>query len=318
VSYMIATRNRREELLKTLAACREQEYPDKEVHVVDDGSSDGTFQAVQSHFPEVIVTRNECSIGSVASRNQILARVTGDVLIGFDDDSRFINCGATASVVERFRREPDLGVLVFQDIGPEYPARIPENSPARFHGERHVSSFAASRYAIRRAVVQKTGQFAHFFWHAYEEPDLAIRVWDSGYRCLEWYEILVWHEFSTLNRNERRTHYFHARNELLSCLMRTPLPLIVPLVAWRMFSQLRYSFGRGWWTVELKVWWDALRMIPLAVKHRRPVAMETLRRCLLLNRRKVADPVEVWALGGIARRGKSPPIADRCKDGVRT
>jgi glycosyltransferase involved in cell wall biosynthesis len=48
VSYLITSRNRREELLETLASCRQQTYPDKEVHVVDDGSTDGTFVAVRS------------------------------------------------------------------------------------------------------------------------------------------------------------------------------------------------------------------------------------------------------------------------------
>src|SRR5437762_11175139 len=107
VSYMIATRNRRDELLKTLASCRQQTYADKETHVVDDGSTDHTFEAVRTQFPEVIITRNERNIGSVASRNEIFAKVAGEVLLGFDDDSRFVDPESTSLVVERFRREPD-------------------------------------------------------------------------------------------------------------------------------------------------------------------------------------------------------------------
>ena len=291
VSFMIASRNRREELLKTLESCRQQTYADKEIQVIDDGSSDGTFDVVRSRFPEVIITRNDFPLGSVASRNLMFERVTGDILIGFDDDSRFLQVDSTLRVVERFCQEPDLGLIDFQDIGPEHPERIPEDSPFRLKGERHVSSFGAGRYAIRREVLDRTGLFPSFFWHAFEEPDLAIRVWDQGYRCLAWYDILVWHEFSAANRDERRTHYFHARNEILSTLMRTPLPIVLFLAGWRVLGQLRYSIGRGWWTAEPRVWRDALRMSPTALRNRRPVKLATLRHCFRLNRHWIKDAV---------------------------
>jgi GT2 family glycosyltransferase len=297
VTYMIATRNRREELLKTLAACRDQEYAAKEIVVVDDGSSDGTYEAVRTQFPEVQIHRNERNRGSVASRNQIFDRASGDILIGFDDDSRFVDRGATQRVVERFRSEPDLGLMEFQDIGPEYPERIAADSPGRLRGERHIAAFGEGRYAVRRAAIEKAGTFPEFFWHAYEGPDLALRIWDAGYRCLAWYDIVVWHEFSDVNRDKRRTHYLHARNELLSCIMRAPLAMLLPLAAWRMVSQLRNSLSRGWWTIEMKVWWDALRLMPVAWRNRRPVRMETLRRCFLLNGQAIRDPIQVWDLG---------------------
>ena len=301
VSYMITSHNRREELLKGLEAIRQQAYADKEVHVVDDGSSDGTYEAVREMFPEVILTRNDPNLGSVASRNQIFGRATGDILIGLDDDSRFIDSGSTSRIVDRFKREPDLGLIDCQDIGPERPHRIDPGGSGRLRGERHVSAFACSRYALRRKALERVGLFPSFFWHAYEEPDLAIRLWDAGYRCLAWYDIIIWHEYSGLNRNECRTHFFHARNELLSCLMRTPASYLAPLLLWRMASQLRYSFGRGWWTVEPRVWWEAFRMAPTAWRQRRPVRAETLRRCLLLNRRRVSDAEAVWDLGTIGR-----------------
>lgn len=296
VSYMIATKNRKEELLKTLESCFSQDYPHKEVHVVDDGSTDGTSEMIRARFPETVLTRNDTSLGSIASRNQIFARAKGDVLIGFDDDSRFMNRDATNRIIARLKKEDDLGLVRFQDIGPEYPERISIGSD-RLKGEWHVSSFACSNYALKREVLQKTGLFPEFFWHAYEEPDLAIRVWDAGYRCLQWNEILVWHEFSAINRNERRTHFFHARNELLSNWMRTPWPYVLPLTCWRMLSQLRYSFRRGWWTVEPVVWWAALRMLPLALRNRQPVRSETFRRCLALNRGYVTSAQDAWSAG---------------------
>jgi GT2 family glycosyltransferase len=301
VSYMIASHNRRDELIKTILSCYEQDYPDKEIHIVDDGSTDGSFEAVKSQFPEVILTRNDSARGSVVSRNQIFERANGHILIGFDDDSRFINRASTARVVERFTQEPDLGLLDFQDIGPEFPERIPATSPDRLSGEHLVASYGAGRFAIRREALAAAGLYPPFFWHAYEEPDLALRIWDCGYRCLRWNDILVWHEFSALNRNEERTHYQHARNEILSVFMRAPSAYVIPLCLWRMFSQFRYSQSRGWRTVEFRVWRDAARMLGLALKHRRPVKAATLRQCLLLSRRQGSQPTSGTSPNGSMR-----------------
>ncbi len=285
---MIASRNRRDELLKTLASCRDQDYPDKEIHVVDDGSTDGTVEAVARKFPEVVLTRNEQTLGSVESRNAMFRRVQGDILIGFDDDSRFQARGSTRRVVERFKREPDLGLLDFQDIGPEHPERIPADSPFRLQGERIVQSFGAGRYALRRAVLERTGLFPSFFWHSYEEPDLALRIWDAGFRCVGWPEIIVWHEFSGLNRNELRTHLLHARNEILSTLMRAPWPMVPVLIAWKGLRQVQYGLKRGWGFKEWQAWRQAATLAPEALKSRAPVRAKTLLRSLLMNRAEVA------------------------------
>lgn len=74
ITIMIATHNRVGELLKTLASCRALTGPDIEVLVVDDASTDGTYDQVRRSFPEVDVCRNETNRGSIGSRNDTLRR----------------------------------------------------------------------------------------------------------------------------------------------------------------------------------------------------------------------------------------------------
>src|SRR5262245_50480328 len=180
VTFMIATRNRVSELLETLTNCLAQTGPEKEILVVDDASTDGTYESVRELFPAVNIVRNELNKGSIASRSDILRRARGDYVIALDDDSRFVDTDACARIIERMDSDPDLGIIAFQVIGPENPATM---MPAgRLHGEWHCSSFACCGAAIRRSMLERTGPFAEFFNHMYEEPDLAIRVWDAGYR----------------------------------------------------------------------------------------------------------------------------------------
>src|SRR5262249_40493787 len=157
---------------------------------------------------------------------------------------------------------PDLGIIAFQVIGPENPATMAENG--RLQGEWHCSSFGCGAAVIRRDMLARTGLFPEFFYHAYEEPDLAVRAWDAGYRVLRWNDIIVYHAFSGLNRNEQRTHRRHARNEASSVVMRYPWYLVVPGVLVKLAGQARYALRRGWLLREPAVWLDILRHLPQA------------------------------------------------------
>jgi GT2 family glycosyltransferase len=298
VSFMIATRNRSAELRKTLDCCRNQIGVTVEILVVDDASTDETCEVVRREFPEVSVVRRDTNRGSIAARNDILERARGKYVIGLDDDSRFIDADACRRIVDRMDREPDLGIVSFQIIGPEFPERISQVD--RLQGEWHTSSFAACGVALRRTMLERTGSFPEYFFHAYEEPDLCLRAWDTGYRVLQWNDILVYHEFSPLNRNEQRTHRQHARNEACSVWMRYPWNLVVPATLYRLAAQTRYAASRGCLLREPRVWLEVLGRLPRALVQRKPVCKEAVKISVAVNRFRVADPKKVWELGRLS------------------
>ncbi len=295
VTIMIATHNRVGELVQTLNSCRSLTGPQKEVLVVDDASNDGTFEQVRANFPEVDIVRNEKNRGSIASRNDILSRAQGDYIVALDDDSRFMDADACERIVARMDAEPDLGIIAFQIVGPEHPETL--DTQGRAAGEWHTSSFVCCGAAIRRSMLQRTGLFPEFFYHAYEEPDLALRAWDAGYRVLQWNEIVVYHEFSSLNRREQRTHRRHARNEACSIVMRYPASWVVPAVLAKLAGQARYAAHRGWLLREPRVWAEFVWRLPQALAARRAVSRQAIKIAAGVNRVRSADRNEALKLG---------------------
>jgi GT2 family glycosyltransferase len=300
VTFMIATHNRVDELAKTLESCRTQTWSAKEILVVDDASADGTSEMVRARFPEVNLVRWKQNRGSIAARYDILRRARGKYVIGLDDDSRLIDPDGCARVVTRMEDEPDLGILAFQPVGPEFPERLTEEG--RLRGEWHCSSFAACGVAIRRELLDRTGYLEELFFHMYEEPDLCLRAWDAGYRVVQWNEITVYHEFSPRNRSEQRNHGRHARNEALAVWMRCPWHLVLPLTLARLASQARFAASRGWLLGEPRVWAEFLGRLPRALWARHPVGTRAVKISLAVNRVHVTDPKDAWALGDLSWR----------------
>lgn len=90
-SVIIPTYNRRDALMETLSALAAQDFPAGrwEAMVVDDGSSDGTPEAVEewaarSGAPVRVLRQRNA--GPAAARNRGAAAATGDVLIFIDND----------------------------------------------------------------------------------------------------------------------------------------------------------------------------------------------------------------------------------------
>ena len=85
-SVVVPTHNRKALLRRCLRALVHQQYPDYEIIVVDDGSTDGTGDMVQREFPQVRYIRQEPTLGPAAARNRGVHVARGEIVAFTDDD----------------------------------------------------------------------------------------------------------------------------------------------------------------------------------------------------------------------------------------
>lgn len=86
VSIIVPTRNRKDWLRQALRSARGQTWPDKELVVVDEASTDDTLAMLAEEFPEARVVRHKASRGPSAARNSGIAAAHGDWILFLDDD----------------------------------------------------------------------------------------------------------------------------------------------------------------------------------------------------------------------------------------
>ena len=76
-SLCITSFNRKDELSKTLSEMSSIGIlSELDVLICDDGSKDGTYEFVQSNYPEIILFRHNSTKGLISSRNELLDKVT--------------------------------------------------------------------------------------------------------------------------------------------------------------------------------------------------------------------------------------------------
>lgn len=106
ISVIIPTFNRKELLLRTVGALLRQDFAPYEVIVVDNGSSDGTPEAVAALGNAGVTCVREAVRGPAAARNRGVGEASGDVIAFIDDDA--VPASDWAAVIgEFFAQEPD-------------------------------------------------------------------------------------------------------------------------------------------------------------------------------------------------------------------
>jgi GT2 family glycosyltransferase len=248
VTILIATRDRPDDVRRTLLRLRHQSYREIELLVIDDGSLPRLERIVREAAPDATYIYREQSAGQSKRRSEGFAIAKGKYILQLDDDSWPVHPEALYSAVKVLEERPEVGILSFQIFNGE---RLPDALPvleARYH-----SSFVGCGALIRSIVVTGTGGYRSFFGNEWEEPELSLRVMKAGYAIFFLPEVVIHHDMSPHNRLTARTWMRGFRNKLWAIVMHFParrLPLemswVVAIAAFDAVRLLRVGvFAQG-------------------------------------------------------------------------
>jgi GT2 family glycosyltransferase len=236
VTVVVITHNRRKELSCTLAHMTA--LPDRApIIVVDNGSTDGTADAVARDHPEVELLRSPCNLGAVG-RNVAVRRVRTPYVAFCDDDTRWepgsLRHAADlldlhprlASVTGRCLVEPDLRE---DPITPEM-RDSPVEGPDWLPGPA-LLGIMAGLSMLRVEAFREVGGFSPKLWLGGEEEllalDLAVRGW---WMC--WAEDVVIRHAPSISRDARARRRDGIRNTLWTAWLRRPVSSALRHTGW--------------------------------------------------------------------------------------
>jgi len=105
--------NQRDDTLRCLESLQAITYPSTRVLLVDNGSEDGTAQAIAEQFPHVRVLRNSENVGAAKGRNQAIDYALGhsvSAYILFMDNDTVVTPGFLEPLVEAHRADESVGL----------------------------------------------------------------------------------------------------------------------------------------------------------------------------------------------------------------
>jgi GT2 family glycosyltransferase len=232
VSVVVATRNRRDRLLATLAELTA--LPEKPgVVVVDNGSGDGSAGAVRRHFPGVTVLPLPANEGA-AARNAG-ARLAATPYVAFSDDDSWWQPGALAGAAAALDADPRLAliagaVMVGQERLLDPTSAAMAASPlgedlgpfTGGSGRRGILGFLACGVVVRRDAFLAAGGFPAGLGVGSEEEPLALALGSMGWRLAYEPSVVAVHHPGSANDQRRGRRRVAVRNRLLTAWTMLP------------------------------------------------------------------------------------------------
>jgi O-antigen biosynthesis protein len=205
ISVVVCSYNGSRTIRNTLEGLGKLDYPDYEVIVVDDGSTDATPQIASEHNVRLIRTPNR---GLSAARNTGLAAATGSIVAYIDDDA-WPDPHWLQYLAWTFLTGPYVGVGG-ANIPPSGDGPIAECVAHAPGGPVHVLTSAQEaehipgcNCAFRKECLEAVGGFDLAFRVAGDDVDLCWRLLERGWKLGFQPAAMVWHH----RRNSVRAYW---------------------------------------------------------------------------------------------------------------
>jgi hypothetical protein len=215
LSIVVLTWNTRDLVLDCLASIEREVLSRKdagrieaETIVVDNGSADGTVEAVRARFPWAQLIPLPQNVGFAAGNNAGLRKISGRHAVLLNSDTVVLR-DAFEICVRHLDQNPDIGVVGPQLLNPDrskqncihnYPSLVTELVPkplleslwpARFPSKRRehagpidVEAVLGACLFVRREVLDQVGPMPEDYFFFLEETDWCWRIRDAGWRIV--------------------------------------------------------------------------------------------------------------------------------------
>jgi GT2 family glycosyltransferase len=189
----------------------------KEIHVLDNGSTDETSSVLPAAFPRIHYRRIERNVGFASGVNIAAREAMGDFFLLLNSDARLAP-EALRLALERMRAHPNWGIAGGQLLHADgrkqnsianFPslatellnkfllrAMWPERFPGKeqdYHEPVEVESVIGAFFLVRREVWEKLAGMDERFFFFLEETDFCLRARGAGFATMHLPEVRVWH-----------------------------------------------------------------------------------------------------------------------------
>ena len=195
ISVVVCTHNGSRTLRECCEGLLTLEYPDFEVIVVDDGSSDDTA-AIAGDFPFRLISTEHRGLSH--ARNTGLAAATGEI-VAYTDDDAYPDPDWLSYLAETFSRTDHVGVggpnISPPDDGPiaQCISNAPGNPSQVLITDEEAEHIPGCNMAFRKSALDAIGGFDSAFRTAGDDVDVCWRLHERGWTLGFSPAAIVWH-----------------------------------------------------------------------------------------------------------------------------
>ena len=245
-SILITTKNRLEDLKITILSILHLiEREDVECIIYDDASTDGTFQYVETNFPQITLWQNKRSLGLIHNRNVLFNKCNGKYAISLDDDLNFLIENPLEKIEDYFNQNSNCGLITFRIFwNKKEPQTIFTNQCPAI-----VKTYAGGAHCYKVDVWNIIPNYPEWFIFYGEEDFASYQLFKKGIEIHYVPDILVHHRVDLKSRKKDNDYVIRTRRSLRAgwylILMFYPLKVIPKILIYTLWIQVKNKTLKG-------------------------------------------------------------------------
>jgi GT2 family glycosyltransferase len=228
VSIILVNWNGKHHLEKCLPSLHNIDYKNVQLILVDNGSSDGSIEFVQSTYPTVEIVSSLKNLGFAGGNNLGYEHATGDYILFLNNDT-IVETDFLTKLVHGLSSDPKIGGVQSKIISMDDHSKFDSigafltNTGFLYHYgylqtvdkkyDHSIRLYTAKGACMlfRKSVIDKVGLFDPDFFAYFEETDFCHRVLIAGYKILYIPDSVIYHKIGgTSNAMNNAFIQFHS------------------------------------------------------------------------------------------------------------
>lgn len=235
ITVFILTYNRRIDVERCIHSIMIQSYPNLQVLVVDNFSTDSTESFVKSNYPDIKYIRLEKNYGCIRGRNIGIKYAEGKYIF-FTDDDGVLHPKAVEEAYNTIIQDDRIGIVggrvkMFININEIDQTLNLSNEKLYLH-----NTFHGGVCLHRKSIYTHTGLYPDYYYGA-EEQFLSLMALKAGFFVVRNDRVVLWHKKSADNRN--------MLNELLNRQINSLSNKVILWPLCELFKELFFTFFRN-------------------------------------------------------------------------
>ena len=272
ISFIILNWNQCAVTLDCLESLNMLDYPNYDITIVDNGSSDHSVEIIRKKYPNCMIIENPVNLGYSEGNNvgiRYALSLNSEYIFLLNNDT-FIDKSLLAQLVRVFNNDPTVGIagpsmyyanpnnvlwggrnwidwpkarVVRENMGEVIDVKSLPNQSSQ-----EVMYIDSCAILVKAEVFKKIGLMDHRYFINFDDIDLCIRARKAGYKIVYVPSGMIWHRVSAaIGIGSPANTYYMTRNALLFFSRHSPGILKLKNTIRLLFNTARSILA---WTIK--------------------------------------------------------------------